>query len=74
MTEARLAAAATRLEASVGRRPTPAILRGFLGVSANHLDAAFESIDREAGGLDAYLERIGVDAARLARIRARLLV
>ena len=74
MTPARVAAAAVRLKATSGRDPTPAILQGFMGVSANHMEAAFAALDARAGGQDGYLEWIGVDLARRDRIRARLLV
>ena len=73
MTAPRRARTAAALGGMIGREPSEAILTGFMGVSDRHLDLAFAAIEEEAGGLDAYLAALGVDAARLERIRARLL-
>ena len=74
MTPARQRTVAASLAPIVGGPPSEAILRGFMGVSAGHLEIAFAAIDEQAGGLHAYLARIGVDAARRDRLRAGLLV
>ena len=57
----------------VGGEPSEAILQGFMGVTAGHLDAAFHAIDAEAGGLEPYLATLGVGPGRLGRLRAKLL-
>jgi protein-tyrosine phosphatase len=50
------------------------VRRVLFSADAAFLDAAFEVIGRQHGGLDAYLERIArVDAAMLERTRAELL-
>ena len=56
-----------------GREPTDVVLHGFVGVRGEFLKAMFEEIDRRAGGVDAYLADIGVDAARREGLRARLI-
>ena len=73
MTDARRARTASNLQAILGRAPSPAILQGFLGVTAGHLEAAFEAIEGR-GGLERYLETLGAGPERLGRLRARLLV
>ncbi len=44
-----------------------------LGVHEDFLRAAWRTIDHDYGGFGAYLDAIGVEAAVLARLRARLL-
>ena len=73
MTPARRAKVAASLTPLTGGPPSEAILRGFMGVSAAHLDLAFAAMEAQAGGLTAYLGQLGVDDARLDRLRARLL-
>ena len=73
MTPARRARVGAALTPMIGREPSEAILLGFMGVSARHLDLAFEAIAEADGGLDGYLAALGVDPARLDRLRARLL-
>lgn len=70
--EERLPTVAESLEANLGRRPSEEAVRAFLGVKADYLDAAFAAIDDRRGGVDAYLDAIGVDAARRDQVRARL--
>jgi protein tyrosine/serine phosphatase len=70
--EARLPAVTEALEQSLGRRPSETAVRAFLGVSAEYLDAAYAAIADRCGGLDGYLDRIGIDAARRERVRERL--
>ncbi len=57
----------------IGRPPSEAILRGFLGVRSTHLDLAFAAIDARPGGLEGYLAALGVDPPRLERLCGRLL-
>ncbi len=74
MTPERRRRVSASLQPIIGQPPSEAILLGFMGVSATHLDIAFDAINAEAGSLHAYLATLGVDAARLQRLRARLLV
>ena len=73
MTEPRRRRVAAALAPIAGGEPSEAVLRGFMGVSAGHLDLAFAAIEAQAGGLAAYLAALGADAARLSRLRSRLL-
>lgn len=73
MTPERRHRVSASLQPIIGRPPSEAILLGFMGVTAAHLDIAFSAIDTEAGSLDAYLATLGVDAARRQRLRDRLL-
>ena len=73
MTEPRRHTVAATLAPIVGGEPSDAVLQGFMGVTAGHLDAAFTAIDAHAGGLEPYLAMLGADAGRLGRLRARLL-
>ncbi len=73
MNRARRERVAAILRPLVGREPSEAILVGFMGVSAGHLDLAFAAIDERAGGLERYLATLDVDARRLERLRGKLL-
>ncbi len=73
MTEPRRRRVAATLTPIVGGEPSEAVLRGFMGVSADHLDLAFAAMDARGGGLKPYLASIGVDAPRLRRLRSKLL-
>ena len=73
MPPARRAKGAASLAPIGGAEPSEAILQGFMGVSASHLELAFTTIDERAGGLEPYLAALGADAARLERLRAKLL-
>ncbi|MFN3520922.1 MAG: tyrosine-protein phosphatase [Phenylobacterium sp.] len=70
--EERLPMVTEALEASLGRRPSETAVRAFLGVQPEYLDAAFAAIEERCGGIDPYLDEIGVDAAARDRVRARL--
>ncbi len=74
MTEARRRRVAAQLAPIVGGDPSEAILRGFMGVSAHHLDIAFAALGTRAGGLEPYLASLGVGETRLSRLRGKLLV
>ena len=74
MTPARRAKVAASLMPLTGGEPSEAILQGFLGVSAPHLELAFAAIEERAGGLAPYLAELGAGEARLSRLRDRLLV
>jgi protein tyrosine/serine phosphatase len=73
MTPERRAKVAASLTSLIGNAPSEAILRGFMGVSAAHLDLAFAAIGVQAGGLADYLAQLGVDDARVDRLRTKLL-
>jgi protein-tyrosine phosphatase len=73
LTPQRRARVRAALTSMIGQEPGEAILLGFMGVSARHLDMALAAIAAE-GGLAAYLSGLGVDADRLERIRSRLIV
>lgn len=68
----RLAEGRRALAGLIGQDPSEAVLRGYLGVEARHLDAAFQELDRVCGGLDAYLQGLGVDAEAQDRVRRRM--
>jgi protein-tyrosine phosphatase len=58
----------------VGARLPPEVLQVLWGVRLDFLHAAFETLDRHHGGFERYLaERIGLDDARRAALRARYL-
>lgn len=69
----RLDAIAVALEQSLGKVPSEAAVRAFLGVQAEFLAAAFAAIARECGSTDAYLDGLGIDEAKRDRVRAHLL-
>ena len=50
-----------------------AVMRPLLAADADYLAAAFDSLDRDHGGVDAYLASIGVDAPVRARLQEVLL-
>lgn len=70
-----------RSEASIRRylrplcdqEPAQEVVRTLCQVNAIYLDAAFEEIDQKYGGVDDYLQLIGIDAAARARLHALLL-
>jgi protein tyrosine/serine phosphatase len=70
--EDRLPLVTEALEATLGRRPSEEAVRSFLGVKADYLDAAYASMGERRGGLDGYLDSIGIDAAVRDQVRARL--
>ena len=51
----------------------PAVLGTLFAADADYLAAAFESLDRDHGGVDSYLATIGVDDAAKVRLRELLL-
>jgi protein-tyrosine phosphatase len=51
----------------------PEVVRPLLAADADYLAVAFDSLDRDHGGTDAYLASIGVDAPVKARLRELLL-
>ena len=51
----------------------PDVVRPLLAADADYLAVAFDSLESDHGGLDAYLASIGVDAAVKARLQDRLL-
>lgn len=72
----RLAAGlAPLMEQLLGGRVPPEAIDVMNGAEADYLDAAFDSIRRDHGSIEAYLVRIvGLDDARRARLQSRLLV
>lgn len=72
LTPERRARVAAALAPLIGGEPSEAVLLGFMGVSARHLDLAFSAIETE-GGLDAYLAGLGVGRDQLMQLRERLL-
>ncbi len=76
--EARLALRAPQVVELIhgvsGRAPTISAVRVAMGVEAAFLERAFMAIERDFGGVDAYLEsRLGVDRRTRLLIEARLL-
>ncbi|ATE66766.1 tyrosine-protein phosphatase [Rhizorhabdus dicambivorans] len=64
----------------IGREPSDqyrdvdaAVMAPLLAADTDYLDAAFESIDRDHGGMDAYLGSIGVDDGVKTTLRGLLL-
>ena len=55
------------------RAAGPDVLEPLFAADADYLEAMFASLDRDHGGIDAYLQAIGVDAAAEARLRDLLL-
>ena len=53
--------------------PAVEVIRTLCHVSPTYLDAAFEVIEQEFGGLPAYLQRLGLNASATARLRELLL-
>ncbi|KKC25642.1 tyrosine-protein phosphatase [Sphingomonas sp. SRS2] len=51
----------------------PAVLQPLFAADGAYLDTAFDSLDRDHGGIDAYLATIGVDDAAKTRLRELLL-
>jgi protein-tyrosine phosphatase len=55
--------------------PTMTAIAPVFWVKASYLEGAFEEVDRRYGSFDAYVrEGLGLDAAAVARLRARFLV
>ncbi len=71
--EARAPTVAKALEAQLGKTPSDAAVRAFLGVDGAYLETAFAAIEAEHGSVDGYLETLGVDAAAAARLRGKIL-
>jgi len=65
LSEAKVARAAMGLKAMLGTEPSPVAIRALLGVEAHHLQAGLNAIADQAGSIDAYLDRLGVDRRRL---------
>jgi protein-tyrosine phosphatase len=58
----------------IGRQPTEAAARVAMGVDAAYLNGALTAIEKQHGGIDAYLkDALGVDSALRAKVEARLL-
>lgn len=56
-----------------GRAPTMEVMRAIMGVEAIFLERSFDVITERNGGVEGYLrDALGVDAAKRARIEARL--
>jgi len=70
--EARMGPMTEALEQNLGRRPSEEAVRLFLGVQAEYLDAAMASMAERCGGMDGYLDHIGVGAALRDKVRAAL--
>lgn len=72
--DARLAEAQAYFNDMLEKRYEADVYRPFLGVRTAYLEAAFDAIDRDGGGLDRYLaDTLGVDDRARAAISERLL-
>lgn len=60
-------------ETSFFTRLPPDVARVFAGVEPEYLQAVFTEIDRRHGGVEAYLQTVGVGPAELIRLRATYL-
>lgn len=65
--------AAGRAGAERYREVDPAILGPLFAADVAYLETSFDSLDRDHGGVDAYLAAIGVDDVAKGRLRALLL-
>lgn len=65
--------AAGRAGADRFREIDPAVLEPLFAADADYLVTAFDSLDRDHGGVDAYLAAIGVDDAARGRLHDLLL-
>ena len=62
------------LNEQIGKNYTPDVYRPFVGVNAEFLTAAIESVEEKSGDLDSYLEEtLGVDPSMRQRLRERFL-
>lgn len=68
--EARLPQVTQALAESLGRTPSEAAVRAFLGVEGDFLAAAFDAIAAECGTIAAYFTRLGIDEKAAERLRA----
>lgn len=61
--------------AGIGRysEVDPVVLKPLFAADADYLDTAFDSLDRDHGGMDTYLASIGVDDDVKGRLRGLLL-
>jgi protein tyrosine/serine phosphatase len=70
----RLPEAAVYFNQMMGKDYPAEVFRPFMGVHLRYLDRAFAAITAEAGSIEGYLvDRLGVDEAAQAEIRARLI-
>ena len=58
---------------SFGFVPSQPVIDALVGVNAEFLDAAFDRVDGEWGGIEPYFAASGVDAARQGELRALFL-
>jgi protein-tyrosine phosphatase len=70
---ARLPMMARFMEEIAGRAPSEAVMQVAMGVEVDYLRTAFAAIEARYGSLDGYLDALGVNAARRAVLRERLL-
>lgn len=54
--------------------PPDDVVRTLAGVSQRYLDTAFATIDREFGGINRYLERVGLDTQARNTLKALMLM
>ena len=71
--EARLPLVTQALAQSLGKVPSEAAVRAFLGVDAKFLEAAMAAIVAQAGSVDDYLGQLGVTTERVTRLREQYL-
>jgi protein-tyrosine phosphatase len=64
---------AARMSAMFDRSIDPLTLVPLVGVHADFLDEAWAEMNRRDGGLDGYLDRIGVDSAIKSALQTRLI-
>ena len=62
-----------RLRAFFGFDVAPEVLDRMISVQPDYLPAFFDTVEEEAGGMDAWLDDIGVDARRREALRQALL-
>jgi protein-tyrosine phosphatase len=70
---ARMPMMARFMEEIAGRAPSEAVMQVAMGVEVDYLRTAFAAIEARYGSLDGYLDALGVNAARRAVLRERLL-
>ena len=73
--EERLPEMARQFNAYIGKDYPAEVFHPFVGVHADFLDAALESIDQQSGGVEAYLaETLSVGEREIARLQEKFLV
>src|SRR5690606_3711746 len=63
----------SRLQQRLDTPVDPAVALKMVQVEANYLQAAFDRIEQHLGGMEAYLDSLGLDRERIRALRDRYL-